>query len=155
MNLHADQFTRCRLNNWGFASFQNHTTAPQTPANRLLPQNIFTEGNMRVVTFFVAPSTSNSLDLCQNGSSNLLTPYREKPRSTWSVVAYPRPAFSATKWTNHTPINLNNMPKFFKAKRHAEITWKIVIPRSFAMEALSWRSGRAIQHPAVQSPVHP
>ena len=38
---------------------------------------------------------------CQNGPSNLLTPYREQLRLTRIVVAYPRPAFSATKQTNH------------------------------------------------------
>ena len=32
---------------------------------------------------------------------------------------------------------------------------KIEIPRSMVVEALSWRSRRASQHPAVQSPVHP
>ena len=31
------------------------------------------------------------------------TPYREQPRSTRIVVAYPRPAFSATKWINYVP----------------------------------------------------
>ena len=41
--------------------------------------------------------TSNGTDQCQNGSSNLLTPYREQPRSTRTVVSYPRPAFSATR----------------------------------------------------------
>ena len=46
-------------------------------------------------------------DQCQNGSYNLLTPYREQPRSTRIVVAYPRPAFSATKRTNLTPISLD------------------------------------------------
>ena len=40
-------------------------------------------------------------DQCQNDSSNLLTQYREQPHSTWIVVAYPRPAFSATKRINH------------------------------------------------------
>ena len=46
-------------------------------------------------------STSNGTDQYQNGSSNLLTPYREQPRSTRIVVPYPRPAFSATKRTNY------------------------------------------------------
>ena len=42
----------------------------------------------------------------QNGSSNLLTPYyREQPRSTRIAVAYPRPVFSATNWTNYAPTN--------------------------------------------------
>ena len=43
----------------------------------------------------------------QNGSSNLLTPYREQPRSTRTVVAYPRPAFSATKRTNYAPTSFD------------------------------------------------
>ena len=51
--------------------------------------------------------TSNGTDQCHNGSSNLLIPYREQPRSTWIVVAYPRPEFSATKRTNHAPINFD------------------------------------------------
>ena len=43
-------------------------------------------------------STSNDTDQCQSFSSNLLTPYREQPRSTRKIaVAYPRPAFSATE----------------------------------------------------------
>ena len=46
-------------------------------------------------------STSNGTDQYQNSSSNLLTPYREQPRSTRIVVAYPRPAFPATKRTNY------------------------------------------------------
>ena len=39
-------------------------------------------------------STSNGTDQYQNGSSKLLTPYREQPRSIQTVVAYPLPAFS-------------------------------------------------------------
>ena len=49
--------------------------------------------------------TSNGTDQCQNGSSNLLTPYRKQPRSTRIVVAYTRPAFSATKRINYAPIS--------------------------------------------------
>ena len=33
--------------------------------------------------------------------------YREQPRSTRIVVAYPRPAFSATKRTNQAPISFD------------------------------------------------
>ena len=51
----------------------------------------------------VCDSTNNGTDQYQNGSSNLLTPYREQPRSTRIVVAYPRSAFSATKRTNYAP----------------------------------------------------
>ena len=52
-------------------------------------------------------STSNGTDQYQNGSSNLLTPYREQPRSTRIIVAYPRPAFSATKRTNYAPTSFD------------------------------------------------
>ena len=53
-------------------------------------------------------STSNGTDQYQNGSSNLLTPYyREQPRSTRIAIAYPRPAFSATNWTNYAPTSFD------------------------------------------------
>ena len=39
--------------------------------------------------------------------SNLFTPYREHPRSTRIVVAFPRLAFSATKRTNHAPVSFD------------------------------------------------
>ena len=51
--------------------------------------------------------TSNGTDQCRNGSSNLLTPYREQPRSTRNIVADLRPAFSATKRTNYAPISFD------------------------------------------------
>ena len=38
---------------------------------------------------------------------SFLTPYREQPRSTRIVVAYPRPAFSATKRTNFAPTSFD------------------------------------------------
>ena len=44
---------------------------------------------------------------CQNGSSNLLAPYREQPRSTQNVAAYPRPAFSAKKRKNYAPTSFD------------------------------------------------
>ena len=82
------------------------------------------------------------------------TSYREQPRSTRTVVAYPRPAFSATNRTNtFQPVLINNS-KFLKATHRTKIR-KIEIPRSMVVEALSWCSRRASQHPAVQSPVHP
>ena len=64
------------------------------------------------------------------------TPYREQPRSTRIVVAYPRPAFSATNRT-HTfqPVLINNS-KFLKATHRTKIR-KIEIPRSMVVEALS------------------
>ena len=51
--------------------------------------------------------TSNGTDQYQNGSSNILTPYREQPRSTRIVIAYPRPAFSTTKRTNYAPTSFD------------------------------------------------
>ena len=82
------------------------------------------------------------------------TPYREQPRSTRIVVAYPRPAFSATNRTNTFQPVLINDSKFLKATHRTKIR-KIEIPRSMVVEVLSWCSQRASQHPAVQSPVHP
>ena len=49
---------------------------------------------------------------------------------------------------------LINKPKFLKATRHAEMR-KSVIPRSMAVEALSWRSRRENQHPVIRSPAYP
>ena len=63
-------------------------------------------------------------------------PYREQPRSTRIVVAYPRPAFSATNRTNtFQPVLINNS-KFLKATHRKKIR-KIEIPRSMVVEALS------------------
>ena len=49
---------------------------------------------------------------------------------------------------------LINKSKILKATHRTEIR-KNEIPTSMVVEALSWRSRRASQHPAVQSPVHP
>ena len=58
---------------------------------------------------------SEGLDaFSQNGSSSsLLTPFRHHPRSTRIFVAYPWPAFSATKRTITLQSVLINKPKFF------------------------------------------
>ena len=65
------------------------------------------------------------------------TSYREQPRSTRIVVAYPRPAFSATNRTNtFQPVLINNS-KFLKATHRTKIR-KFEIPRSMVVEALSW-----------------
>ena len=47
---------------------------------------------------------------------------------------------------------LINEPKLIKVTLQTQIR-KNVIKRSMAVEALSWESQRASQHPAVQSPV--
>ena len=62
---------------------------------------------IQIATEKLCDSTSNGTYQCQNCSSNLLTPYREQPRSTRIVVAYPRPAFSATKRTNDAPTSFD------------------------------------------------
>ena len=50
------------------------------------------------------------------------TPYREQPRSTRIVVAYPRPAFSATNRTNtFQPVLINKKSKFLKATHRTKI----------------------------------
>ena len=65
------------------------------------------------------------------------TPYREQPRSTRFIVAYPRPAFSATNRTKtFQPVLINNS-KYLKATHRTKIR-KIEIPRSRVVEALSW-----------------
>ena len=66
------------------------------------------------------------------------TPYREQPRSTRRiVVAYPRPAFSATNRTNtFQPVLINNS-KFPRATHRTKIR-KIEIPRS--MMSPEWSS---------------
>ena len=102
----------------------------------------------------VCGSTSNGTDQYQNGSPNLLTPYREQPRSTRNVTAYPRPAFSAKNGKITLQPVLINKSKFLKATHCTEIR-KVEIPRSMVVEALSCWSRRPSQHPAVQSPVHP
>ena len=99
-------------------------------------------------------STSNGTDQCQNGSSNLLTPYREQPRSTRNVAAYPRPAFSAKKRINYAPTRFDQQVQVSQDHTLYRNS-KVEIPRSMVVEALSWWSRRASQHPAVQSPVHP
>ena len=55
----------------------------------------------------MAPTNNNSVH------QTSFTPYREQPRSTRIVVAYPRPAFSATNRTNtFQPVSMNNIPSF-------------------------------------------
>ena len=77
-----------------------------SPSNKVIKSDSKSfSGNRRVARRRVVRHfTRNGADQCQNGSSNLLTPYREQPRST-RIVAYPRPAFSATKRKKHAPID--------------------------------------------------
>ena len=80
--------------------------------------------------------SSNVTDRCPDGSSNLLTPYREQPRSIRIVVAHPRLALSAIKRVITVRLGLINKPMFVKATRHAEIK-ETEISRSIVVEALS------------------
>ena len=86
----------------------------------------------------------------QNGSSNLLTPYRKQLQSTQIVVAYPRPALSAKKRTNHASFSLGHPTpnRSFSRPRRAEVR-KIVVPRSMAIEAV-W-AGEAGAQAIIQS----
>ena len=78
----------------------------------------------------MAPTNSKTVH------QTFFTPYREQPRSTRIVVAYPRLAFSATNRTNtFQPVLINNS-KFLKATHRTKIR-KIEIPRSMVVEALS------------------
>ena len=62
------------------------------------------------------------------------TPYREQPRSTRIVVAYPRPAFSATNRTDtFQSVLINIISKFLKATHRTKIR-KFEIPRSMVVE---------------------
>ena len=60
--------------------------------------------------------TGNDTDQGQNDSSKLLIPYREQPQSTRIAFVYPRPAFSATKRTNHAPTRFDQQAQV--SQRH-------------------------------------
>ena len=109
--------------------------------------------------------TSNGTDQCRNGSSNLLTSYREQPRSTWILkknlnASRPyseSPTHGQRSQQQSGPITLQSVLtsklKFSKAAHHAEMKIS-VIPRSIAaMDAFRWWSWRTSQHAAVQSPL--
>ena len=63
----------------------------------------------------MAPTNSKTVH------QTFFTPYREQPRSTRIVVAYPRPAFSATNRTNTFQPVLINSSKFLKATHRTKI----------------------------------
>ena len=75
-------------------------------------KDIITLGGLHKTSYatFYRPCT----DQCRNGSSSMLIPYREQPRSTRIVVAYSWPAFSATKRTNHDPISFDQQAQVFQ-----------------------------------------
>ena len=58
----------------------------------------------------MAPTNNKTVHLTS------FTPYREQPRSTRIVVAYPRPAFSAANRTNtFQPVLINSIPSFSRS----------------------------------------
>ena len=90
---------------------------------------------IQIATKTLCDSTSNGTDQYQNGSSNLLPPYREQPRSTRIVVASPRPAFSATKRTHHAPTNFDQQVQVSQGHTSRTKIRKMEIPRSMVAEA--------------------
>ena len=66
----------------------------------------------------------------------------------------PTTSVLSNKSDKYVPISFDQQSKFLKATHRTKIR-KNEIPRSMVVEALSWWSRRASQHPAVQSPVHP
>ena len=77
--------------------------------------------------------TGNGTDQCQNGSSNLLTPYREQRLGLLSPTYGQRSQLQS----GQTPLQpvLINKPRFLKATHHIEIR-KIEIPKSMVVEGL-------------------
>ena len=67
-----------------------------------------------------------------------LTPYREQPRSTRNVVAYPRPAFSAKNRKNYAPTSFDQQVQVSQGHIFCTEIRKIEIPRSMVVEALNW-----------------
>ena len=63
--------------------------------------------------------------------------YRAQPRSTRIVVAYPRPAFSATNRTNYVPTSFDQQIQVSQGHTSYK-NKKIEIPRFMMVEALSW-----------------
>ena len=70
---------------------EHHTKESFCPYSQCSHLKLLTVGRFRCVQIFLKKfmrlyKTSNGTDQCQNGSSNLLTPYREQPRWTRIVV---------------------------------------------------------------------
>ena len=64
--------------------------------------------------------------------------YREQPRSTRIVFAYPRPAFSATNRTNtFQPVLINNS-KFLKATHRTKVLPRLALTPARPTSRLKW-----------------
>ena len=75
-------------------------------------------------------------DQCQNGSTNLLTPYREQSRSTRMLSpTHDRRSQQQSGKITLQPV-LINKSKFLKAAHRTKIR-KVDVPRSMVVEALS------------------
>ena len=114
--------------------FQNLTTGyredclmccPSKKVIKMTPK-VFVATRRQIMQHF----TRNDTNQCQNGSSNLLTPYRKLS-----------PTFGQRSQERSGRITLQSVLidklKFFKATRHAKLR-KIEIPRFMVVEALSW-----------------
>ena len=84
-----------------------HKEVRRSTGHIMVPTRYSDQQGSKSQQIVICDSTSNGTDQHQNGSSNLLTPYQEQPRSTRIVVAYPRPAFSATKRTNYASTSFD------------------------------------------------
>ena len=82
-------------------------------------------------------SSSNGTDQYQNGLSNLLPPYREQPRSTRNVAAYPRTSVLSKKPEKLRPNHFDQQVQVSQGDQ-LHRNKKIEIPRSMVVEALSW-----------------
>ena len=92
-------------------------------------------------------STSNGTDQNQNGSSNLLTPYRGQPRSTRIVVAYARPSFSTTNRTNYAPTSFGQQVQVSQGRASIPPSKALcILDRSPLLVALVRRKMTAVRH---------
>ena len=96
------------------------------------PYSAICDDHTYIHTYSISRATSIDSECCRLPTTSVLS---KKPGKTLQQV-------------------LINKSKFLMATHCTEIR-KIEMPRSMVVEALSWRSRRASQHPAVQSLVHP
>ena len=124
--------------------FQNLNYKPKRRLPDLLPNqqrpqklyNCFSSSRRVTRRQVMRHFTGHGTDQCRNGLSNILIPYREQPRPTRTVVAYPRSASKASNMTNYAPIRFDHNPILFKTTHHKYIR-KFEIPWFMVMESLS------------------
>ena len=86
--------------------------------------------------YSISRATSIDSECCRLPTTNVLSKKPEKLRKNYAPTSFDQQVQDSQ---GHT---------LYRNKKNE-------IPRSMVVEALSWRSRRASQHPAVQSPVHP